>query len=271
MVSNLMFFSLLYRFLILALIIPLVACDNAKQSKAQNLNAIEFVPHFNGEVLTCNQNFIVDETQWRIEQLQFFISSIEIKENNQWHKTKLEKSPYQTESIALLGEYCADITQKNWQLNLTNVSEKATEIRFTLGLPFAINHLNPLTQESPLNIPSMFWGWQKGHKFLRLEMASTNDNWLFHLGSVGCKASSPLRAPKQECMYPNRYSYQISLSNPKDKVSFELSSLLNGLKLSSETSCQSSPVNKHCQQLLKNLAGENGLFSTITRKSIEPQ
>jgi len=261
MVSKLMLFSPLNRILLLALIFFLAACDGALKEQENSFNSIEFTPHFNGEALQCNRDFVIDNYQWQFNQLQFFISSIEIKVNDTWLKPTLIISSYQTEEIALLGEYCADTNQENWQLVFNDIFEKASQIRFTLGLPFAVNHLNPLTQESPLNIPSMFWGWQKGHKFLRLEMTSANDSWLFHLGSVGCKASSPLRAPKQECLYPNRYTYKLPISRTNNKISVDLSALIQGIKLSAETSCQSSPENKSCQQIIKNLLRENGLFS----------
>jgi uncharacterized repeat protein (TIGR04052 family) len=63
-----------------------------------------------------------------------------------------------------------------------------TGIRFKLGVPFDLNHANAATADSPLNLTSMFWGWQGGYKFIRSEGTSTGlpDGWLVHLGSTGC-------------------------------------------------------------------------------------
>ena len=36
-------------------------------------------------------------------------------------------------------------------------------------MPWQLNHQNPLTASSPLNISEMFWSWQLGHKFLRFD------------------------------------------------------------------------------------------------------
>ena len=35
-------------------------------------------------------------------------------------------------------------------------------VRFTLGIPFALNHADVGALPSPLNVPTMFWSWQGG-------------------------------------------------------------------------------------------------------------
>ena len=72
-------------------------------------------------------------------------------------------------------------------------------VEFQLGVPFAGNHGNPLRAEPPLDVPSMFWTWQSGHKFLRLDLG---DRWSFHLGSTGCMSASAVRAPSGQCRAP---------------------------------------------------------------------
>jgi uncharacterized repeat protein (TIGR04052 family) len=224
---------------------------------------ITFQPTFNGNNINCNSAIIYSSSEWHYSQLQFFISSIELKNKTGiWKKASLAKSPYQTNQSALLGEHCSSSNIKSkaqWSLIFEENSAltNAVAIRFDLGLPFAVNHLNPLTQESPLNIPTMFWGWQKGHKFLRLEMASNADNWLFHLGSVGCKAPSPMRSPKSECLYPNRYTYELPLNNSNSQILFNLSALLSNVLITEQTSCQSSPDKASCIVLFENLNKTN--------------
>ena len=62
-------------------------------------------------------------------------------------------------------------------------------IEFMLGVPFDRNHGNPLHAAPPLDGPAMFWSWQSGHKFVRLDLA---DVWSLHLGSTGCVSRSVL-------------------------------------------------------------------------------
>jgi uncharacterized repeat protein (TIGR04052 family) len=252
----------------------LSSCDNSGKLTRTSNKEITFQPAHNGETLNCDSVIPHSAKQWHYTQLQFFISAIELK-NNQgvWQKATLLKSAFQTYNVALLGEQCSNINAKNnanWLLKFNDKTNLAniTSIRFDLGLPFAINHLNPLTQESPLNIPTMFWGWQKGHKFLRLEMASSNNNWLFHLGSVGCKAASPLRAPKQECLYPNRYTFELPINKGHNQIQLELSALLSNITIAEQTSCQSSPDKTSCLTLFTNLTtkGENSVFQSIQKE-----
>lgn len=240
----------------------LSSCDKPQNSLSA---PITFKPVFNGKIINCNSQFLHSEQQWHYTQLQFFISDIQAKNNaGEWQNLPLKKSVFQSNNSVLLGEHCDESdTQKpnstNWQLvladntNLNNFSH----IRITLGLPFKVNHLNPLTQDSPLNIPSMFWSWQGGHKFLRLELLSASDHWLFHLGSVGCKAASPMRAPLQECLHPNRYTYEFALKKNTPMITLVLDKLLNHINLSEQTSCQSSQDNHNCQTLFENLKALN--------------
>ena len=53
---------------------------------------------------------------------------------------------------------------------LDELNESLMSLSFNIGVPFAINHQNPLLQESPLNDSSMFWAWRNGYKFVRWDM-----------------------------------------------------------------------------------------------------
>lgn len=266
-----------YKFVLFtAFILPMFisSCDTSNSLDISSNNTIIFQPTYHGKAVNCTSKIKHSNKHWHYSQLQFYISAIALKNSRgEWQKTELIKSPFQTEYIALIGEHCNlgnTKNKSNWQLNIAKHADlnNFSHIRFDIGLPFDINHLNPLTQESPLNVPNMFWGWQKGHKFLRLEMLSDTDNWLFHLGSTGCFAQSPLRAPKKECRYPNRKSFELALNKAKTPITFDLAKLLNNVILQEQTSCQSSPENTSCQTLFNNLnsKGEQSVFQLNTSK-----
>jgi uncharacterized repeat protein (TIGR04052 family) len=231
---------------------------------------IDFQPMYNNIPLNCNSRFMhgnakkttsVIEQKWQYQQFQFFLYNVEIKDTkNGWKPWPMTVNSFQSNNVALLGEVCGkNNTQSNWQLELAplSIAHDATEIRFTLGVPFSLNHLNPLTQASPLNVSSMFWGWRGGHKFMRVELTSANDDWLFHLGSTGCKAASPVRAPKEECLQPNRTVISLPF-NPKDRdVKVDLSALFRGLVLQRESSCQSDVDDENCKIIFDNLGISN--------------
>jgi uncharacterized repeat protein (TIGR04052 family) len=63
-------------------------------------------------------------------------------------------------------------------------------IRFNVGLPPEMNHLDAATAPAPLNIPGMWWSWKGGYKFVRLDLVSTmNPTYFFHLGSTKCEGT----------------------------------------------------------------------------------
>jgi uncharacterized repeat protein (TIGR04052 family) len=213
-----------------------------------------------------------ESQKWQYQQLQFFIHGVEVNtSSNGWQPWLMTTNANQADNVALLGEICDRKNGKGyWQLELMPLDEAAvvTDIRFTLGVPFALNHLNPLTQPSPLNDASMFWGWQGGHKFMRAELVSQNDDWLFHLGSTGCKALSPVRAPKNECFYPNRVSVALPFTLENSTIEFDLALLVRDVGLASKNSCQSAIDEESCKMLFKNLglgvntSNESLLFKT---------
>jgi uncharacterized repeat protein (TIGR04052 family) len=52
-----------------------------------------------------------------------------------------------------------------------------TGVKFTLGVPDAMNHVNPTaTAIKPLDstVPGMLWAWQSGRKFIRIEFSPEN-------------------------------------------------------------------------------------------------
>jgi uncharacterized repeat protein (TIGR04052 family) len=79
-----------------------------------------------------------------------------------------------------------------------------TGVAFDLAVPFEENHLDSTTAPSPLNVTAMYWSWQAGFKFLRLDLGLDGSGaFNFHLGSVGCESDSAVRPPDESCARPN--------------------------------------------------------------------
>jgi uncharacterized repeat protein (TIGR04052 family) len=245
--------------------------------------SVNFQPMYGDSPLDCSSSFMhknaeeaksVSQQKWQYQQLQFFLYGVEIKYvNSGWQPWSMTTNSFQSDNVALLGEVCGENnTQRNWQLELAPLNNfvDATEIRFTLGVPFSLNHLNPLTQASPLNIPSMFWGWRGGHKFMRVELTSLDDDWLFHLGSTGCKAASPVRAPKEECLQTNRVVVSLPFSPQSLGIELDLAVLFRGLVLQRESSCQSDVNDENCKIIFGNLGfnSEDGREQLLFKASI---
>jgi uncharacterized repeat protein (TIGR04052 family) len=61
-------------------------------------------------------------------------------------------------------------------------------ISFKLGVPFELDHADVSSAPSPLNLSGLFWDWNGGYKFLRVDSAPSAGGapFLIHLGSTGC-------------------------------------------------------------------------------------
>jgi uncharacterized repeat protein (TIGR04052 family) len=246
------------------LMVSVASLSGCSQEKRPTI--IIFQPVYENVALTCKSKFHVDNgnktvneepQHWKYQQLQFYIHGVEVNtKNNGWQPWAMTTNENQSSNTALLGGTCNEGNEvSNWQLELVPLEESIliADIRFILGVPFELNHLNPLTQPSPLNDSSMFWGWRGGHKFMRVELKSQDDDWLFHLGSTGCKALSPVRAPKSECLHANRVKVSVPYTDKRSVLKFDLTLLLRDIALTRENSCQSAPDEESCKVLFKNL------------------
>lgn len=151
-------------------------------------------------------------------------------------------------------------------------------LRFSLGVPFELNHADATIAPSPLNLTSLFWNWQAGYKFLRVDLstsgrpqdikpgdvprfgdraASNRLGFAIHLGSTMCAAEGPNKAPAN-CANPNRPTIEFSSFDPdKDVVLADLKSVLEGVNVDtnqaeSPAGCMSTPTDGDCNPLLRN-------------------
>jgi len=130
-----------------------------------------------------------------------------------------------------------------------------TGVRFALGVPFARNHLDTATSPSPLNLSGMFWSWQDGYKFLRIDTAF--DNFRMHLGSTGCFYEEP--GILGGCARPNRPQISLSSFDPtRSVIVADLAALLAESDLdvnqpNTPPGCMSDPGDGDCTSLFRNL------------------
>lgn len=88
-----------------------------------------------------------------------------------------------------------------------------TGVRFDVGLPFEKNHRDPTLQPSPLNLSRLFWSWNSGYKFMRLDVRTTGQprGWLVHLGSTACAPTGEPTTVPTSCA--NRNVVTVDLAN----------------------------------------------------------
>lgn len=134
-------------------------------------------------------------------------------------------------------------------------------LQFTIGVPETFNHRDPTTLPSPLNLSRMFWTWNAGFKFVRLDFQSTGQpqGWMVHLGSTGCVPKGQPNVPATSCGAPNRVSVNLPSFDPdRDVVEIDLAALLADSDVDTNqprtaVGCMSSSDDRDCAGLFARL------------------
>jgi len=149
-------------------------------------------------------------------------------------------------------------------------SGKYTGISFTIGVPEALNHQNAATAEAPLNLSGLFWNWQGGYKFLRLDgkVPSTNSGFVMHLGSTGCTAG----ATPDSYVCTKRNAATVTLTADPFAATFlaDWKALLAGVAIDADQGgmpgCMSGDTDPECTPMLGALG-----IDVATGNSTKPQ
>lgn len=206
-----------------------------------------------------------------INDMRFYISNVRLV-NDKGAETPVELEQdglWQVENVALLDfedatAGCAETGTPEMNVSIRGtVPEQTfvcpecepTAILFDLGVPFDLNHLDVTAAPSPLNIPAMWWNWQIGYKFARIDLktdaAATEGAWFIHLGSTGCSSSDKNTPPEKPCMRPNVVSVRLdNFDVTKNVVVADIASLVAAVDLSESTpqpaGCMSGPDDPDC-------------------------
>jgi uncharacterized repeat protein (TIGR04052 family) len=168
------------------------------------------------------------------------------------------EAPWQDGAVALLDFEdatggCEGSGPTNTALAVSGPAGPWAGLRFTVGVPFDLNHADAATAGAPLNTSAMFWSWASGYKFLKFDgsTAGMPGGLALHLGSTGCAADAS--GAVTDCAHPNRAV--IELVGPIDPetsvVTLDLAALLDGMDLESNTpdtapGCMSAPNDPEC-------------------------
>ncbi|MEY3210196.1 MAG: hypothetical protein RIT28_677 [Pseudomonadota bacterium] len=161
---------------------------------------------------------------------------------------------WQVQSVALLdfedkSGACANGTaEMNGVMSGVVSAHDTVAVRFTLGLPFELNHQDAATAPSPLNLSSLFWTWESGYKFWRFDGRTTAapDGFFFHLGSTGCETDA--EGAVTGCAAPNLVTITLDGFDPAENVvRIDLAALTAGVNLDDPmATCMSGPGMGDC-------------------------
>lgn len=231
---------------------------------------LEFGASFGELELGCGQGFVHEGVELALQDLRMFVSGIELIDA-QGEAVPLQldvAAPWQLEQVALLdfedgSGPCqeAGTLERNAFVYGRVPERDYVGLRFELGVPAALNHHDASLAEAPLNLASMFWTWQGGYKFLRVDLLRTAPlpgGWLWHLGSTGCGSAGPETPPDGPCARANRAQIEFeSFDANNQRVIFDLAEVLDGLSLAADQGgapgCMSAPDDPECGPLLDSL------------------
>ena len=155
--------------------------------------------------------------------LRLFVQDLQlIDEDGEAVEVKLdERAPWQSGQLALLdfedgsGECGEGTPERNTKITGRVPDRRYQGVRFSNGVPEALNHADPVKQSDPLKrFADLSWGWLTGFRFSKIELVqiSSGDapgNALLHVGSTACTGNA--QAGTVKCNKANRN--QITLSD----------------------------------------------------------
>jgi uncharacterized repeat protein (TIGR04052 family) len=209
---------------------------------------VPFLVHWHGQVLSCGSGPV------ELTDLRFFVSEVRIgAQNRSYPAAIVDDGRWQNANVALIdledgqGACRNGSGEMNSVLRLKFAEGAERGLSFSLGVPPALNHANPLTAASPLNSSVMHWHWRSGYKFLRAGIQTSDDGFWMHLGSSGCKGTI---GNIEGCDAPNRAVIRIEdFELGKHAVIVDLGRLFGDVDVSdaSPTRCMSAPDEQSCR------------------------
>ena len=221
----------------------LVAAMIAAPALADITVAIPFAAEIGGKPFACGAGYAgLGHTKATVQAVDFrlFVSEAAlVRADGSLQPIALEQDgQWQLDGLALLdfedatGACTNGTAGTNTMLRGIVPEGDYPGLAFTLGVPFAQNHGDPTVSPAPLNTTAMFWNWQGGYKFLRIDMvpevmagmdsgaesgatsgAGNAKGWFLHLGSTLCEAASKTAAPTA-CANPNRIAIRLDGFDP---------------------------------------------------------
>jgi uncharacterized repeat protein (TIGR04052 family) len=257
------------RFLVVLHLGCLVAVLPASAQNADHPVRLRFAAVVGAAPLGCGvkyEDIGTSRSVISVADFRFYVSRLRLlkSDGSEQPVTLTQDGLWQLDDVALLDfengtAACANGTEQMRDVIEGQVPEaKYVGVRFDLGLPFEKNHVEPTLQPSPLNLTRMFWSWNAGYKFLRLDLRSTGlpKGWMLHLGSTGCTPAGTPTIPAVNCARPNIVTVDLpAFDVATDVVELDLKALLAKSDVDTNTpktaeGCMSGLSDPECGPLL---------------------
>jgi len=235
---------------------------------------LRFAARVGAEAFACDKTFsgVGATAATRIQPLDFrlYVHDVRLVEGDgtEWPVTLEQDRLWQRDDLALLDFEDKSGTCANGTVE-TNTSVRGTYdvghldvaftgVRFVVGVPFALNHGDAATASSPLNLSGLFWSWQAGYKFMRLDMKVEGGAGInLHIGSMGCTLGEGTTTVGS-CEAPNRAEVALDGFDPtSDTIVIDYGAMVAGLDLADDQGgapgCMSGTQDPECVAIFDHL------------------
>jgi uncharacterized repeat protein (TIGR04052 family) len=276
------------KFVVVSLVLGSLIASCGESGEDSSAVSIEFAAVVGDEPFACGESYDglgANSTSLTLSDLRFYVQDVAfITASGQEVPMENVDSIWQLPNVALLDfeDGCGDLGDEatNRTISGTLPFGDYVGIKFQMGVPFEDNHQNQPTAPAPLNLSSMWWNWQGGYKFLRIDSGNFSpDAWRMHLGSTGCDGD-PQSGGTTQCGTPNRVEVELDDFNPAtDVIVFDVAALVDGAALDENqdgtpVGCMAGPMDSDCAPMFDNLglpfggaepAGPQMVFSAVER------
>lgn len=157
---------------------------NVTQAQADSKEiAINFAAYVGEEEFVCGKSYQgvgTEESTITPTDFRFYVSNVAlIDQEGNAVPLKLEqdgKWQYQNTALLDFEDGTSACDNGTTEINTTVVGKipqgDYQSLQFTLGVPQNLNHEDAAIAPSPLNLTSMWWNWQGGYKFLRVDLTT---------------------------------------------------------------------------------------------------
>ncbi len=255
------------------LLCTLAALGGCSDSDAEPIT-LSFTGVVGAEDFVCGESYDglgSSNTSLTLTDFRLYVSNLRLvdRDGNETPLLLEQDGKWQHEGVALLDfeNGCGDMGNADLNSTVRGTAPPGdyVGVRFHLGVPFAHNHANSATAPAPLNLSSMFWNWQGGYKFLRVDSAGMvmASGWRFHLGSTDCQGDA-MNGGVTSCNNANRPSVELrSFEHASDTIAVDLEMLMNQADLEQSDmglpdGCMSGGADAACAPYFANLGIDFG-------------
>lgn len=207
---------------------------------------IPFYATWNGEPIAC------EGTSPALTDLRFFVTNPRLvdREGNEHDVRFATEYEWENDAVALIdletgNGACASGSNEVYDRMIgVAVAGDYRGLRFTVGVPFRLNHADLRSATPPLDRVDMHSHSVSGHKFLRAGVAAAGGAFEVHVGSAGCNGSVGYVTG---CEYPNRIEVFLPDFVPGGSVAVNLDALVEAAWLvGAQSRCLPGTQDGHC-------------------------